>query len=55
HNDDNKDGNNSFSIPESEIELENLTEFNTAHNRRIAQIVQIADLPIAPTVKRKGR
>jgi nuclear inhibitor of protein phosphatase 1 len=55
HNDENKDGNNSFSIPESEIELDNLTEFNTAHNRRIAQIVQITDLPNVPTVKRKRR
>ncbi len=33
--------------------VQNLTEFNTAHNRRIAQIVQIKDLPNAPTVKRK--
>ncbi|CAF0737226.1 unnamed protein product [Rotaria sordida] len=55
HNDENKDANNSFSIPESEIELDNLTEFNTAHNRRIAQIVQISDLPNVPTVKRKRR
>jgi len=53
HNDENKEGNNSFSIPESEIELDNLTEFNTAHNRRIAQIVQITELPNVPTVKRK--
>ncbi|CAF2334410.1 unnamed protein product [Rotaria sp. Silwood2] len=55
HNDENKDANSSFSIPESEIELDNLTEFNTAHNRRIAQIVQITDLPNVPTVKRKRR
>jgi len=55
HNDENKDGNTSFSIPESEVELDNLTEFNTAHNRRIAQIVQITDLPNVPTVKRKRR
>merc|ERR1711939_599963 len=55
HNDENKDANGSFSIPESEIELDNLTEFNTAHNRRIAQIVQITDLPNVPTVKRKRR
>ncbi len=34
---------------------QNLTEFNTAHNRRIAQIVQITDLPNVPTVKRKRR
>lgn len=71
HHDDNRDGNNSYAIPESEVELDvrwkrkfffsnffflkNLTEFNTAHNRRIAQIVQITDLPNAPTVKRKRR
>ncbi len=35
--------------------LQNLTEFNTAHNRRIAQIVQITDLPNVPTAKRKKR
>ena len=35
-------GNLSMSnLPESEAELENLTEFNTAHNKRIAQLVDI--------------
>ena len=29
-------------LPESEAELDNLTEFNTAHNKRIAQLVDIA-------------
>ncbi|CAF1686074.1 unnamed protein product, partial [Adineta ricciae] len=55
HNDENRDANSSFSMPESEVELDNLTEFNTAHNRRITQIVQITDLPNVPTVKRKRR
>ncbi|XP_013410623.1 nuclear inhibitor of protein phosphatase 1 [Lingula anatina] len=39
-------------LPESETELENLTEFNTAHNRRIAAIGDIADVPM---VNRKRR
>lgn len=55
HNDENKDANNSYAMPENEIELDNLTEFNTAHNRRIAQIVQIADIANVPTVKRKRK
>ena len=37
------EGNISISVlPESEAELDNLTEFNTAHNKRIAQLVDIA-------------
>ncbi|XP_071119716.1 nuclear inhibitor of protein phosphatase 1-like isoform X1 [Haliotis cracherodii] len=32
-------------LPESETELDNLTEFNTAHNRRIASLVEVADVP----------
>lgn len=27
-----------YNLPEKELELENLTEYNTAHNRRISQI-----------------
>lgn len=29
-------------LPQSEVELDNLTEFNTAHNRRIAGIVDVS-------------
>ncbi|VDP87520.1 unnamed protein product, partial [Echinostoma caproni] len=29
-------------LPQSEVELDNLTEFNTAHNRRIASIVDVS-------------
>ncbi|CAL8097110.1 unnamed protein product [Calicophoron daubneyi] len=32
-------------LPQSEVELDNLTEFNTAHNRRIASIVDVASNP----------
>lgn len=32
-------------LPETETELDNLTEFNTAHNRRIAQLVDISHEP----------
>ncbi|CAH8462604.1 unnamed protein product [Dicrocoelium dendriticum] len=32
-------------LPQSEVELDNLTEFNTAHNRRIASIVDVASSP----------
>lgn len=32
-------------LPETETELDNLTEFNTAHNRRIAQLVDLSHEP----------
>jgi nuclear inhibitor of protein phosphatase 1 len=32
-------------LPETEGALDNLTEFNTAHNRRIAAIGDIPDVP----------
>ena len=38
HN-DSLNNSNVTNLPESEAELENLTEFNTAHNKRIAQLV----------------
>lgn len=34
-------------LPETETELDNLTEFNTAHNRRIAQLVDLSHEPPA--------
>lgn len=43
---------NYLGLPESERELENLTEFNTAHNRRIATMVDVKDPP-NPNKKRK--
>lgn len=39
-----KDG-NLLGLPESETELDNLTEFNTAHNRRIASVAELVDVP----------
>ncbi|ESO03369.1 hypothetical protein HELRODRAFT_100131 [Helobdella robusta] len=39
-------------LPETELELDNLTEFNTAHNRRIATV---ADLPDASNSRRRKR
>ncbi|XP_076440693.1 nuclear inhibitor of protein phosphatase 1-like [Babylonia areolata] len=36
---------NLLGLPESETELDNLTEFNTAHNRRIASVAEIVDVP----------
>lgn len=32
-------------LPQSEVELDNLTEFNTAHNRRIMTLVDAAAAP----------
>ncbi|CAH8648303.1 unnamed protein product [Heterobilharzia americana] len=32
-------------LPQSEVELDNLTEFNTAHNRRISSMVDVACNP----------
>ncbi|TGZ67323.1 hypothetical protein CRM22_004869 [Opisthorchis felineus] len=48
--DDSSSGTNSLGLlysqlPQSEVELDNLTEFNTAHNRRIAGIVDVASNP----------
>lgn len=37
------DGGGLLGLPETETELENLTEFNTAHNRRIAMMGIPAD------------
>jgi len=39
--DDSINMSNIAALPESEAELDNLTEFNTAHNKRIAQLVDI--------------
>ncbi|RMZ97639.1 nuclear inhibitor of phosphatase 1 [Brachionus plicatilis] len=53
-NDDNEDSfTQTLTLPESELELDNLTEFNTAHNKRIAQLVDIssgANLPSVPGI-----
>lgn len=48
--------NSSLALPETEAELDNLTEFNTAHNKRISQIVVENNTPsisIAPKKKKK--
>ncbi|KAF8569264.1 hypothetical protein P879_02407 [Paragonimus westermani] len=54
--DDSNFGSNSL-LPQSEVELDNLTEFNTAHNRRIASIVDVtsnsSSLGLAKSGKRK--
>ncbi|KAF5395932.1 hypothetical protein PHET_11408 [Paragonimus heterotremus] len=54
--DDSSFGSNSL-LPQSEVELDNLTEFNTAHNRRIASIVDVtsnsSSLGLAKSGKRK--
>lgn len=42
-------------LPESETELDNLTEFNTAHNRRIASLVDIPDHSVPNPLKRKRK
>lgn len=42
----------SNALPENEVELDNLTEFNTAHNRRIANV---GDIPDNPNLKRRKR
>jgi len=51
--------NNAYGLPQSEAELDNLTEFNTAHNTRIAQIVDISSEPgnlnLMLTVKKKRK
>ncbi|CAG5115983.1 unnamed protein product [Candidula unifasciata] len=44
---------NLLGLPESETELDNLTEFNTAHNRRV---ISVADMPEVPNpLKRKHK
>lgn len=42
-------------LPQSEVELDNLTEFNTAHNRRISSMVDVASNPTIPTNKARKR
>ncbi|XP_008209183.1 nuclear inhibitor of protein phosphatase 1 isoform X2 [Nasonia vitripennis] len=42
-------------LPETEIELDNLTEFNTAHNRRISMLGITEDEIHKPTRKRKKK
>ena len=42
-------------LPETETELENLTEFNTAHNRRIAMMGIPAEDPKLKKKPRKTR
>ncbi|KAK7100790.1 nuclear inhibitor of protein phosphatase 1-like [Littorina saxatilis] len=44
---------NLLGLPESETELDNLTEFNTAHNRRIASVAELVDVP--NPLKRKSK
>lgn len=40
-------------LPETETELENLTEFNTAHNRRIAMMgIQADDSSLKKRVRK---
>ncbi|CAF0847861.1 unnamed protein product [Brachionus calyciflorus] len=39
----------SLTLPETEAELDNLTEFNTAHNKRISQLVDITSNSTLPT------
>ncbi|XP_074641753.1 nuclear inhibitor of protein phosphatase 1-like [Tubulanus polymorphus] len=39
------DGATLLGLPETETELDNLTEFNTAHNRRISSMADIPDNP----------
>jgi len=40
-------------LPETETELENLTEFNTAHNRRIAMMgIQVDDSSLKKRVRK---
>ncbi|XP_064606953.1 nuclear inhibitor of protein phosphatase 1-like [Liolophura sinensis] len=42
-------------LPDTEPELDNLTEFNTAHNRRVASLVELADVSTPGPLKRKRR
>lgn len=42
-------------LPETETELDNLTEFNTAHNRRIAQLVDLSHEPVNKPVPGRKR
>ncbi|XP_069127584.1 nuclear inhibitor of protein phosphatase 1-like [Argopecten irradians] len=42
-------------LPESETELDNLTEFNTAHNRRVTAMVEINESKGANPLKRKHK
>lgn len=40
-------------LPETETELENLTEFNTAHNRRIAMMgIQVDDSSLKKRIRK---
>ncbi|XP_037085372.1 nuclear inhibitor of protein phosphatase 1-like [Pollicipes pollicipes] len=41
-------------LPETETELDNLTEFNTAHNRRVTML-GIADDDFKPTMRRRNK
>ncbi len=52
------EGKNNKSLPETEDDLNSLTEFNTALNKRIAQMVDLTDTNIGnllPTVKQKRK
>ncbi|CAH8872667.1 unnamed protein product [Trichobilharzia szidati] len=42
-------------LPQSEVELDNLTEFNTAHNRRISSMVDVASNPTVLVHKKRRR
>ncbi|VDQ05687.1 unnamed protein product [Trichobilharzia regenti] len=42
-------------LPQSEVELDNLTEFNTAHNRRISSMVDVASNPTVLAHKKRRR
>lgn len=58
--DENEDYHNSsfniLSLPESEAELDNLTEFNTAHNKRISQLVDSnSNISINPAMPKKKK
>lgn len=47
--------NSSLNLPENEAELDNLTEFNTAHNKRITQLVEnTPNIPSMPKKKKKS-
>ncbi|XP_005104923.1 nuclear inhibitor of protein phosphatase 1 [Aplysia californica] len=45
---------NLLGLPESETELDNLTEFNTAHNRRVISVADMPDVPNPLKRKHKG-
>lgn len=47
---------NLSALPETEAELDNLTEFNTAHNKRISQLVDNnANIPSINPIKKKKK